>query len=200
MRQAYAANSLRGQASPVWESWRMRNPTVVMRSQTRRPVSLSELLFPHLQNGGRSSTSVEMKWGHGHMSCLLLLPGSTLLPISTTPKPLGEGRAEIWTLICLMLSPGTRLQESPVTVRDMCFVGSVAFPATLSVSPSGNIRVLMDLLSLTGWPASSTLVPGWSFSNFLGLEIWSSFFSNASNFLGKGYYPKTRSLWPRPLW
>lgn len=67
-----------------------------------------------------------------YTSCFSL-SGLPYSPISTIPRLLGEGRAGIWTLICLMLSPGTRLQEGPVTVRDTCFVGSWHFPSSISL-------------------------------------------------------------------
>ena len=178
--------SERVRASPVWESWRMRNPTVVMWSQTRRPVSLSELLFPHLQNGGRSSTSVEMKWGHVHTSCLFLPFRPTLLPhLSHTQA---SGRRQSWNLNSDLSDAESR--DTPPGESSDCkghaLCGQVAFPKHC-LSPFQKHKS-SDGSSIPHWMASlqHTLVPGWSFSNFPGAGNLILFFSTPSNFLGKG--------------
>lgn len=178
MRQAYAANSL-GEGKGV------AGLGILAHEKSLSGYVISDKA-PNLSVWAVVSTSAKRRQKL-HLSgdemrsraCTRLvcfsLSGPPYSPISTTPKLLGEGRAGIWTLICLMLSPGTRLQEGPVTVSDTCFVGRWHFPSTVSLPETSEFwwifyPSLDGTASSTCWSLDGASVTSW------GLEIWSSFF------------------------
>lgn len=111
-----------------------------------------------------------------YTSCLFLLFRPTLLPHLNHTQ--ASGRRQSWNLNS-DLSDAESWDTPPGGSSDCkghVLRGKLAFPK--QCLPSRNIRVLMDLLSLTGWPASSTCwsLNGTSVTSW-GLEIWSSLFS-----------------------